>query len=374
MFKISSIGEKEFLGLREEWETLLKETEDLDLFSTWEWNYCWWKNFKKEKKLFFLTFRDNQNELVGIFPGCIVSYAYLGILKIRVLQFIDRGIERQKSIGEYGDFLDVIAHKGHRIKIYEELLEYLETIRDYDIIYLNGMKATSPFFLHLKNNDRNHLKISRFEQGSRVHFQSFPDNMDDYLKVMSRKFRSSIRRYVRNWKMNNGGTLQIVQDNESMLDFYDNFFNIVRERHHKNVSVERRTFFQEVANYSIEKNRFLGVYIKMNNEFAAVAANYVFNNKGYGYQHAINPQFAKNGPGTVLVYHLMEKLIENRIERFEFLQAKDYIKKWGMEYRYLNNIFIGAGTIRSWLFFKIYSSVETMKILIKRIIRRGESN
>ena len=69
MFKLALNTEQEFCELREEWDALLDETEDLDFFSTWEWNYSWWKNFKEDKQLFLLTLRDEANVLVGIFPG-----------------------------------------------------------------------------------------------------------------------------------------------------------------------------------------------------------------------------------------------------------------------------------------------------------------
>jgi len=372
MFSVSLSSEVGFFDLRDEWELLLKETEDLDFFSTWEWNYSWWKNFKQNKRLFLITFCDSNNNLVGIFPGCIVNYKYLGFLKIDVLQFIGRGIEKQKSIGEYSNFLDVIAHKEYKPAIYDALLTYLKSHKDFDVIYFDVLKATSSFFLFLKNNIEDYYKAFRFEKGPRVYYESLPENLDNYLKILSSKFRSNIRRHVRKWEANHGEKLRVVKDRDSVTDFFDNFFKLVQTRHQKNVSTERRAFLQEVANYSLEKNRFYGIYMKVDDRYAAVASNYLYDNKGYGYQHAINPQFSKSGPGTVLIYYMFENLIEKKIGHFEFLQAKEYIKQWGKNYRYLYDVYLGTGTMRSKLYLTVYSSIENTKSLLKRIIRRTD--
>jgi hypothetical protein len=372
MIKLSLNTEKQFFELREEWETLLNETEDLDFFSTWEWNYCWWKNFREDKKLFLLTFRDNHNSLLGIFPGCILKYNYFGLFRLKVLQFIGRGID-QNSIGEYSDFLDVIAHREYKAQIYESLLGYLKSQRGlYDIIYLNVLKETSPFVSYLKNGDSDIFQLRRVEKDLPVYFASLPDNIDEYVKSLSSSFRASIRRKVRKWEKNHHDRLCVIEDSQSIEDFFNNFFSLVRERHKKIMSNERVRFHKDIANYCVEINRFLGISTKIKGKYSAVAVIYLFKDRAYFYQHAIDPQFSEHSPGTVLFYYMFKKIIQDGIKRLEFLHGKyDYKSRFGKDQHYLVNIYLGMGTVRSRLYFLLYTNIQRAKKFAKIILKRN---
>ena len=375
MFKLALNTEQEFCELREEWDALLDETEDLDFFSTWEWNYSWWKNFKEDKQLFLLTLRDEANVLVGIFPGCIFKYNYFGLLRLRFLQFIGRGIDRN-SIGEYSDFLDVIVHRKFKTQAFESLLAFLKSRNDlYDMIYLNSMKETSDLLSYLRNHVKDPTAHCRIEKDFFVYFASLPGDIDEYLKGLSSSFRASIRRKVRKWEKSYDGRLCTAEDRESTEDFFVNFFSLVRKRHRKIMSNEREAFHRDIARFSFEKNRFWAISTKIENKYSAVAVVYLFKDKGYFYQHAINPQFSKDSPGMVLFYYMFEKLICSGITRLELLRGEyDYKKQFGKDHVYLFNVYLGMGTLRSKIYLITYSSIEKIKAMVKLVIRRNESN
>jgi hypothetical protein len=371
MLKLALGTEKEFYELRDEWEALIEETEDLDFFSTWEWNYSWWKNFKEDKQLFLITIRDDANTLVGIFPGCIFRYNYFGLLGLKVLQFIGKGIDRN-SIGEYSDFLDVIVHRRFKSQAFESLLAYLKSQSGlYDLIYLNGMKETSDLLSYLKNEVKNSSGRSRIEKDFFVYFASLPGDIDEYLNDLSSSFRASIRRKVRKWEKSYDGRLCTALDGESIEDFFVNFFRLVRKRHRKIMSNEREVFHRDVAKYSLERNRFWAISTNGDDKYAAVAVVYLFKDKGYFYQHAIDPQFYKDSPGMVLFYYMFEKLICNGITRLELLQGEyDYKKQFGKDHLFLFNVYLGMGTLRSRLYFLFYTNIQMARKLAKMILRR----
>ncbi len=370
MLNYAIVNEDNFLILRDEWESLLKEADDPDFFSTWEWNYYWWKNFKENKILLLLTFRDNDNNLVGIFPGCIIKHSCFGLFKIKVLQFIGRGIDKN-SIGEYSDFLDVIAHRKFKNKVYESLIQYFKSQNgQFDIIYLNVLKETSTFFLYLKNNINNSFKLSRIEKGPLVYFAALPDSIDEYLTNLSSSFRATMRRKVRKWEKNFQDRLFVVQDNQAIIDFYNNFFRLVHKRHQKIMNEERVIFHQDVANFSLTRNRFWGIFTKIDDAYSAVAVIYSYRDKAYFYQHAINPQYAKYSPGTVLLYYTFEKIIKDGINRFEFLQGRyDYKKQMGKEHHYLVNIYLGSESIKSKIYFFLYAISRMIKESAKKFMK-----
>lgn len=373
--KVTPNTEEEFYDLREEWEELLEETDELDFFSTWEWNYSWWKSFKEDKHLFLLTIRDDASRLVGIFPGCIFRLNYFGLLRLRILQFIGKGIDR-KSIGEYSDFLDAIVHPKFKAQVFESLLAYLKSQNGrYDLIYLNGIKETSDFLSYLKNHVGNSTAPSRIEKDFFVYFADLPDDFNEYLKILSPSSRASIRRKVRKWEKSYDERLCTAGNSESIEDFFVNFFGLVQKRHRKVMSNEREVFHRDVAKYSFEKNRFWAISTRADDRYAAVAVVYLFKDRGYFYQHAINPQFYKDSPGMVLFYYMFEKLISHGITRLELLQGEyDYKKQFGKNHLFLFNIYLSMGTLKSKIYLLVYSGMENSKTLVKRIIRRPASN
>ena len=67
--KITTINTTEdFLNLREEWNSLLAQSENNNIFLKWEWLYNWWKAYDCDiNQLFIITVRNN-NQLLGIAP------------------------------------------------------------------------------------------------------------------------------------------------------------------------------------------------------------------------------------------------------------------------------------------------------------------
>jgi len=53
MLKLRVIEDfNEFENLRNVWNSILQRSFDNNIFSTWEWLWCWWKHFGKSRRHF----------------------------------------------------------------------------------------------------------------------------------------------------------------------------------------------------------------------------------------------------------------------------------------------------------------------------------
>ncbi|NJN79108.1 MAG: hypothetical protein HC797_00780 [Anaerolineales bacterium] len=59
---------QQFESLREEWNTLLFQCPDRDIFLTWEWLFAWWKNLGQHDNALWLLLIYEADKLIGIAP------------------------------------------------------------------------------------------------------------------------------------------------------------------------------------------------------------------------------------------------------------------------------------------------------------------
>ncbi len=60
--------DKDFFSIQYQWNQLLKESDNDNIFLTWEWVYTWWEVFGGESELFIITVKNDKGDLIGIAP------------------------------------------------------------------------------------------------------------------------------------------------------------------------------------------------------------------------------------------------------------------------------------------------------------------
>ena len=77
----------EFEGLSGIWNNVLQRSHDNDIFSTWEWLWCWWKHFGKSRDL-RLMIAEEDGRIVGFAPFMVSSYSFKHLGKLRRVEFV----------------------------------------------------------------------------------------------------------------------------------------------------------------------------------------------------------------------------------------------------------------------------------------------
>ena len=136
MFKIKQIiNQNSFLKLKEDWNFLLKNSGNRNIFLTWEWLYNWWNYYNEGQKLFILVIELN-NKIVGIAPFYLKYEKIFGI-KIQALRFLG-------DVEVCSEQLDLITHPDYLNEIYTAVLEYLHKFKnEWDYLFLTDYKKNS---------------------------------------------------------------------------------------------------------------------------------------------------------------------------------------------------------------------------------------
>ena len=78
---------KKFLSLKEDWERLQQQDEDVTYYSTFEYNWTWWDVYKNDKnKELFIVVVESNGTVIGIAP-LIIEKMNKKILSYRCLRF-----------------------------------------------------------------------------------------------------------------------------------------------------------------------------------------------------------------------------------------------------------------------------------------------
>ena len=64
---------EEFQALKEQWNLLLEQCSDNNIFLAWEWLFTWWQYFGNDKKLRILLIKEGNN-IIGIAPFMLTTY------------------------------------------------------------------------------------------------------------------------------------------------------------------------------------------------------------------------------------------------------------------------------------------------------------
>ena len=120
-----------FCALQKEWNPLVQRSHANRIFSTWEWNWHWWKVYAPGE-LAIVTVRDEAGQLLGLAPWFIEEEG-------------DQRLLATIGCDEVSDYLDIIIARGAEERVLSALTGYLrdEGI-DADCFYFCNMPADSP--------------------------------------------------------------------------------------------------------------------------------------------------------------------------------------------------------------------------------------
>src|SRR5436190_1087499 len=113
-FKAELVADlRSFQELRSEWNELVDNMENPEIFYLWEWNFHFFRRFREGDKLLVIVVRDSAGRMAGIAPFCIRTFRRF----IRVVQSI---------VVDIGDYRNILVHRAHhRGAVVRAILEFL---------------------------------------------------------------------------------------------------------------------------------------------------------------------------------------------------------------------------------------------------------
>ena len=317
----------ELSPLRPAWDELLAHYPPATTFSSWEWLSCWWQSFGARRKLLVLAL-FNGISLVGLAPLSI-SQERIGWFTLRVLRLMGDG-------SADSDNLDFPVRPEFAKVFADAILRYLAEQRPrWDICLLNTVPSNSLVAQHLKKT-LGSPPWMHFEYLSPASQISLPESWEQYTETLSSEDRKNLIRYSRRLEARHSTRIYRCDDACQLRVVLEALFRLHQARWQSASqpgafsSPERCAFYERLAHCLLQRKCLELWVLELGGEIAAVQFAFRYGDKVFQLQEGYDHRRSSDRPGFVLRGQVLEQLIAERIQRYDFLGGEDpYKRRWG---------------------------------------------
>ena len=353
---------RQWLALKVQWEGLLRETPDSNVFQSFEYLWQWWKHFGHWNELRVLVVRRN-DAVIGVAPLMIEHFSVFGRI-VRKLMFITAPMEMSRPKFIFGRNAD---------ECLPALLAYLEASRDtWDI-----------FDIDEQLNDDNceriraHFRALRCllaESETICPYIDLEGAWEQFIAGRSRKLRSNINRLRRKLETSGKITVRRVSHWPALEAGFDTHCEI-EERSWKaekglHIPADRSCyyFYRALARSFGGEGKFELRVLECGGKPLASTFGLVRDHVFQSLKIAHDSEYDNLSPGTVLESYELEALFGQDIARYEFMGSFLANKlRWTSTVRRTTNLHIYQRQPRLMLFYFIYF---VFKRRVKAVLKR----
>jgi len=320
------------------WTELLHSSNSDPLFSSWEWQYTWWAEFKSTNK--------NLNIYAVYIDGVLVAIAPLFTYKTKLKNILP--ITRCQFIGcSYGledlnrsDNLDIIIKKSaNNEEIYQQLLLILNNFT-WDEFIIDSASKHSHIWQLSKSNAKNikiyiHKKIYNY-------IIKLDNDFEWYTKKLKKKIRQKAilhRRFIEQSHKKNSKIKTVLGDDNHAY-FFAELNRLKKIRWGKPVYDKNRLAFQTQFIQHCQNNKHLKVtstLLCIENENQSAFHSITTKDQTYFLQFAFNPHYnSKLSLGYIHLGYVIERSYEANISQIQLLPGRGQSK--GYKHHLTNKI------------------------------------
>lgn len=298
-----------FLGIKDDWERLERQDEDVTYYSTFHFNYSWWLTFGKNAshKLFIVCcYQDNR--LTGIAP-LMIKRTDKKITKLDTLCFMGRG-----------DYLTFLLDKSgqHELKTVKALFAAIEEHKaEWDKVELTHLASDTSLLYYLLRHDKYNPGVSYLTSCPRLDLSQYPT----YEQFTKLGLYPRARKCVEKFRKEVPYRFRVVDGSEDK-SIYDRIAWIHKQerdylRSQKNRS-ERRSLFDDKENEEFLKRLFEGnerlVTFLLENEEGEIIIYrtcYVYKDNIHGWNTGYSPKYAHiHSLSDIIMIEMIQYLYE----------------------------------------------------------------
>jgi CelD/BcsL family acetyltransferase involved in cellulose biosynthesis len=301
-----------------DWRRIAAASPAATVFQMWEWAAAWWVHYGRGRRLWALTFTENET-----------------VVGIAALMLPPRGTPLRTAtlLGTGGsDYLDILAAPDHEEAVAAALAGHLRQSRRWDWLDLQQVRPGAVAAC---------LPGAARWRGETCPYLPLPGDWEAFRRALGKKLRQNIGYYERalakiyevSWRTANRETLAADMDA---------FFDLHQQRWERRwmpgafASRSAREFHFDAAGRLLEAGMLRLHTLSLDGEVRA--ALYCFQKGGtcYYYLGGFDPALAKLSIGTVLTAYAIRYAIEqDRATEFDFLRGDEgYKYRWGAVDRY----------------------------------------
>lgn len=312
-----------FLALQADWNHLLAQSRNPNVFLTWDWFFCWWKYFGGGKQLHILIAKDEAGTIRGIAP-LFITVEKWGLRNLRVVKFL--GTHPISS-----EYLDFICEERYAREGAEAFLNYLTASKEVDLLFFSDLREDS---LVLKSANQVDSRTFQIEAGETCPFISFPSDWEEYQSALSARTRKYLKQIFKYFLEEKGGGLKkaLARDYERVLA---RLFELHTQRWQAKgkpggfVTAEKLNFHGEIAQRLSANNQLGLYYLEVDQKIISVLYGFSCSDTYYFYQSGFDLRYKQYSPGQVVLFHAIQDCFNSGIKRFDFLRGdEEYKRKW----------------------------------------------
>lgn len=348
----------DFLLLKEDWNTLLSNSNHDTIFLRHEWFSVWWQSFGDQKNLFILLVEEN-GTLVGIAPLMLAKERFRG-LPVRCIRFIEND-ESSRA-----DFI-IMRNKTNVLPFLLEFLASNQT--EWDVMVLKNIIENSETTNYLFNSISTGNLLFRAKNSLQSPVLHVNTDWETFLSQKAKSFRKRIRRF-RN-KLERLGDIDIknITDNPLSLQELSKVWQVGQKswKHHINKAIssteQRRNFFSLLTQMTGREGWLNLWLLQVDNKPIAFEYQLKYKNKIHGMRSEFDEGYQSYSPGFVLDTFIVENIFKNGITDYDMGGSDDFYKlHWTSDIQKHKEVFIFNGHIYSRLLF-VFEFIFIQKLL-----------
>jgi hypothetical protein len=312
-----------------DWNRILDAAPGLTIFSTPEWLQAWWESYGADASLNFLLLRDDAGMIVAMAPLYVaVADSLFG--KLRLARLVGDG-------SDDSDSLAFICLPGREDEAVRTVLGWIETSFCCDLCQLNTLSFPSALAIAFERQVRPSFWAKSFFQRPRV-VVNLPATWDEYLHQLSSKERGKIGYQTRRLEKEFATNYFRVTSSTDLYPRLDRLFQLhqmrwVRRNELGSFSVlSRRAFYRRIAAEFLRNGWLEFWFLELDG--LQVAAQFAFAYRGVAYclQEGFDPNYASKSVGYILRSHVLRRMIEVGMQKYDFLGGEGDSKlRWAGE-------------------------------------------
>jgi CelD/BcsL family acetyltransferase involved in cellulose biosynthesis len=318
-----------------DWRKILDAAPLLTVFSTPEWLEAWWESYGAGASLNFLLLRDGAGTIICMLPlYIIVADSFVG--KLRLARWVGDG-------SADSDNLEFICLPGREDEAVQELLRWLDSSSCCNLCQLNTLPFPSILSVAFSRQVRPFFWVKTCSYQPRI-VVNLAATWDEYLKRLSRNEREQIGRKSRRLEKEFTTAYFRITSPDDLYPSLEKLFQLHQKRwalrnEPGSFSVpERRTFYQKFAAEFLRQGWLEFWFLELNKVQVAAQFAFVYRGVAYILQEGFDPDYSSNSVGYVLRSHVLRRMIEAGVRKYDFLGGESASKlRWaGVQSQYLD--------------------------------------
>lgn len=352
----------DFFNLKEHWERLQMKDNDVTYYSTFEYNWTWWKAYKSNKNLqLFIVTAENNGKIVGIAP-LIIEKINKKIICYRCLKFMGRG-----------DYMGILLDKSLDLKhgtVTAQIFNFIESKYEcYERIKLTHIKANSrlaAYMLKSKKNNKNFnylvecpiLRLNRFKSFEAYKKELGSSNARQYANKLQREV-GYIFRAISNKN-------EDVYERISKLHICEQHYLLKVKGRKERSSLYKDEFYSEFVKNIFNHNANVITFViedKMGN-ILIYETCYLYKRVLHMWNTAYNTNYEKYNLGKIINMETGKYLFENNIaDIFDFGAGRYFWKfEWADDFMMDYSLDLwNENTLKGRILKKLYKIIKKIK-------------